>query len=242
MHFPNVFAYINHDITIKLLISLSLGIIIGIERELTNKAAGLRTHILVCIGSTVFTILSIHGFPKGVTSNGVVLLGDPARVAAQILAGIGFIGGGAVLRHGVSVRGLTTAASLWITASIGMAVGTGDYGLAVLTAVLSFSVLVLIRYFERYYLSKYTKKGARIQAIVVCPLEFISEIQDWFYKEFKNNIIEMNSSKTLKGEDLTELTFVFDYFGNDPIVNAHKKLNELKYIDSLSVKHIEDES
>lgn len=242
MNIVDIVSYVDRELVIRLFISLFIGIIIGIERELTNKSAGLRTHILVCLGSTVFTILSIYGFPRGTMSNGFAMYGDTARVAAQILAGIGFIGGGAVLRHGASVKGLTTAASLWITASLGMAVGTGSYGLAIFTAVLSFAVLVLIRYVERYVLSRFTRRGARIKATVVCPTEFAYEIQDWFYNEFKHNILEMNSSKYSKDEKQMKLTFIFDFFGNDPIGNAHKRLKELKYVDSLTVQHITEES
>lgn len=241
MLYSNLLSCFNHENTIALFVSLGLGFIIGLERELTHKSAGLRTHILVCLGSTIFTILSIHGFPRGISLNGVIQSGDSARIAAQILAGIGFIGGGAVLRNGSSVSGLTTAASLWITASIGMAVGTGAYMFATLATVLAFSVLVLIRYVEKYFLSKFTQKAARIKVTVVCPSEFATEIKDWFYNEFKNSIIEMNSSKSSKNENHLKLTFIFDYFGNDPIGNAHKKLNTLKYIDSLTVQHINED-
>lgn len=242
MHIFDTFVYADPDMVVKLFLSLLLGFVIGIERELTNKSAGLRTHILVCLGSTVFTILSIHGFPKGISTLGMMTYGDPARIAAQILAGIGFIGGGAVLRHGTSVKGLTTAASLWITASIGMSVGTADYGVAILTAALAFLVLVLIRYVEKYFLNKYTRKYARIEVLIACPIEFISKIQEWFYKEFKNHIIEVNSSKMIKDTECVELTFICDFFGSDPIVNVHKKLNDLKYIESLTVRLLDDET
>ncbi len=119
----------NPEILIKISISLVLGLIIGLEREMTNKTAGLRTHILICLGSTVFTILSLHGFTSGVIQEGLRIQNDPARIAAQILTGIGFIGGGAVLHYGTSVYGLTTAATIWVTASLGMAVGVGSYEL-----------------------------------------------------------------------------------------------------------------
>ena len=107
------------NMLLDILLAMVLGFAIGFERELTNKWAGLRTHMLVCMGSCIFTLLSIHAFPVFAHSPQA----DPARIAAQVLTGIGFIGGGTVLKHGSAIYGLTTAAALWITASIGMACG-----------------------------------------------------------------------------------------------------------------------
>ncbi|HEY3008239.1 MAG TPA: MgtC/SapB family protein [Micromonosporaceae bacterium] len=115
-----------------------LGAAIGLERELGAQPAGLRTHMLVCLGAAVFTLA------------GVDLLGsDPTRIAAQVVTGIGFLGGGAILREGATVRGLTTAASLWVTAAIGVAVGLERWLAAIGAAVLALGVLVLVRYVER---------------------------------------------------------------------------------------------
>lgn len=99
------------------------GALIGYEREVHAHPAGLRTHIMVALGSATFAILSMHGFGDVLGQKAVVL--DPSRVAAGIVAGIGFIGGGAILKYGPSVRGLTTAASLWATAAVGFAFGAG---------------------------------------------------------------------------------------------------------------------
>ena len=109
------------NMLLDILLAMVLGFAIGFERELTNKWAGLRTHMLVCMGSCIFTLLSIHAFPVFAHSPQA----DPARIAAQVLTGIGFIGGGTVLKHGSAIYGLTTAAALWITASIGMAYNCG---------------------------------------------------------------------------------------------------------------------
>lgn len=122
------------------LVSLLSGLI-GLEREFRQKTAGLRTHLLVGLGSTVFTILSFQGFPGPMS--------DPSRVAAQIVTGIGFIGAGAILRQGLSVRGLTTAATLWLVAAIGMSVGAGDYGLAVAATFSALVALVVLSWVER---------------------------------------------------------------------------------------------
>lgn len=232
---------LSSDIAFRIFFSTLLGFVIGIERELTNKSAGLRTHILVCLGSTVFTILSIEGFSSVTLPDGSKIINDPARIAAQILTGIGFIGGGAVLHHGISIYGLTTAASLWITASIGMAVGVGSYTLGILTAVISFVILVLIRKIEIGYLSRHTRKSSRIKVTVICDQNCIKEVQEWFYKEFKT-ILEMNLKKSKTDEFTTKLTFILDIYDINPIAKAYKKLKELKKIESLSLQQVTNES
>jgi len=115
----------------RLSLSLTLGGLIGLEREVLRKPAGLRTHILVALGSTLFTILSLYGFPGS----------DPARVAAYVVAGIGFIGGGTIIQSRDRVIGITTAASLFVTAAIGMACGVGLYISAVFVTAVAFIAL-----------------------------------------------------------------------------------------------------
>ena len=107
-----------------------LGAAIGIERELRDREAGLRTHVLVSVGSALFTIISAYGFHDFIVNGGPVIRADPTRIAAQIVTGIGFLGAGAIIREGLSVRGLTTAATLWGVAAIGMAAGAGYYSAA----------------------------------------------------------------------------------------------------------------
>ena len=111
---------------IRLGVAAGLGGLIGLEREMRDREAGFRTHLLVCVGSALFTELSIYGFPS---EPGQPV--DPTRIAAQIVTGIGFLGGGAILKEGLTVRGLTTAASLWAVAAVGMAAGAGNWFLAV---------------------------------------------------------------------------------------------------------------
>ena len=112
-------------ILLRLTVAAALGGAIGLERELRERQAGLRTHLVVCVGSALFTLVSAYAF----TSPRV----DPTRIAAQIVSGIGFLGAGAIIRQGISVRGLTTAATLWIVAAIGLASGAGYYSAAVIT-------------------------------------------------------------------------------------------------------------
>ncbi|HEY6030006.1 MAG TPA: MgtC/SapB family protein [Gaiellaceae bacterium] len=140
--------------TLRLVVAASLGAAVGIERELREREAGLRTHLLVSLGSALFTLASAYGFHEWFVAGGNVTRIDPTRIAAQIVTGIGFIGAGAIIREGLSVRGLTTAATLWIVAAIGLASGAGYYWPAVITTGLVIFALgplrqIAFRIFER---------------------------------------------------------------------------------------------
>ena len=128
----------SHDLELlaRLLLAAVLGGAIGAERELNDHPAGLRTHMLLTIGACLFTLISAYGF-GGRT--------DPSRIAAQIVTGIGFLGGGAIVRHGLTVKGVTTAASIWATASVGVAIGAGSYVLGTGGAVLVVGTLFGLR-------------------------------------------------------------------------------------------------
>jgi putative Mg2+ transporter-C (MgtC) family protein len=127
-----------HDLELlaRLALAAVLGGAIGAERELNDQPAGLRTHMLLTIGACLFTLISAYGFGRGT---------DPSRIAAQIVTGIGFLGGGAIVRHGLTVKGVTTAASIWATASVGLAIGAGSYVLGVGGAVLVVGTLFGLR-------------------------------------------------------------------------------------------------
>jgi uncharacterized membrane protein YhiD involved in acid resistance len=115
------------DLLLRLLAAALLGAGLGLEREIHGHQAGMRTHMLVALGSALFTVLSIYGFPQmpGTAAT------DTSRISAQVVTGIGFLGAGAIIKYGTSIRGLTTAASLWVVASIGLAAGAGAYFLAI---------------------------------------------------------------------------------------------------------------
>jgi putative Mg2+ transporter-C (MgtC) family protein len=120
------------DILLRIAVAAVLTGVIGLERERRERAAGLRTHMLVGVGSALFTIVSAYGWTDFGFSGSSGIVFDPTRIAAQIVTGIGFLGAGAIIRHGVSVRGLTTAAGLWVVAAIGMAAGAGYYSAALI--------------------------------------------------------------------------------------------------------------
>ena len=137
------------DSSLRILISLVLGGLIGLEREWHNHAAGLRTHILVCVGATVIMLLSIYGFGDFADEYNVRM--DPARLAAQVVSGIGFLGAGAIIRNGLSITGLTTAASIWVVAAIGLCVGAGFFYEAALVTVLVILILHVLNRLEQSF-------------------------------------------------------------------------------------------
>src|SRR5881398_315848 len=129
----------------RVALAAALGAVLGLERELRDREAGLRTHLLVSVGSALFTIVSAYGFREFLTSGANVVRADPTRIAAQIVTGIGFLGAGAIIRQGLSVRGLTTAATLWVVAALGLAAGAGYYSGAVITTALVLFALYPLR-------------------------------------------------------------------------------------------------
>ena len=124
------------EYVLTIFVGALLGGAIGLEREYRSKEAGFRTHFLVGLGSALFMVLSMHGFDGFEAQPGVIIQRDPARMAAQVVSGIGFIGAGTIIFQKNVVKGLTTAAGLWVTSAIGMTAGVGMYGVAVAATVL----------------------------------------------------------------------------------------------------------
>jgi len=150
----------NWEIVARLLIAALLGSVIGFERERLNWAAGLRTHMLVCMGSALIMLVSAFGFADVLGQKDVVL--DPSRIAAQVVSGIGFLGAGSILLRGEIVRGLTTAASLWSVAGVGLAVGGGMYTAAIGATVIMLIILAGIKPLERRFISVRQQRNVQL--------------------------------------------------------------------------------
>lgn len=153
----------NFEITLRLIMAAILGSVIGFERERLSWAAGLRTHMLVAVGSALVMLVSAFGFADVLGRNAAIVL-DPSRMAAQVVSGIGFLGAGSILLRGEVVRGLTTAASLWSVAGVGLAVGGGMYSAAVVATVIILIILAGIKPLERRFIA--AKQVRRIELLV----------------------------------------------------------------------------
>ncbi len=145
---------------LRLALAAGLGGAIGFERELRDRYAGLRTHLLVSLGAALFTLVSVYAWTDFKFGSGVAY--DPTRIAAQVVTGIGFLGAGAIIRQGVSVHGLTTAATLWMAAAIGMTSATGSYSVAALATAVTLIALWPLRIFERRYIDRVRSGSAHI--------------------------------------------------------------------------------
>jgi putative Mg2+ transporter-C (MgtC) family protein len=152
----------NIELLSRLILAAFLGSVIGFERERLNWAAGLRTHMLVCVGSALIMLVSAFGFADVLGQKDVVL--DPSRIAAQVVSGIGFLGAGSILMRGEIVRGLTTAASLWSVAGIGLAVGGGMYTAAIGATIIILIILAGIKPLERRFISVKQQRSIQLLA------------------------------------------------------------------------------
>lgn len=201
---------------IKLAISLALGAAIGLEREVSDKAAGLRTNILIALGSTLFSIVSLR----------LVSVSDPARIAAQVVTGIGFIGAGAIMREGDRVTGLTTAATIWTVAAIGMAVGFGYYAVACATTVLALIVQLGFTYLDILIddiRERHTFK-------VITPLD--ERVIEGISRIFRESRVKVMRRKIMK----VDQNYHTEWFTSGPRKSMEKVIKKL--IDSPDVKEV----
>lgn len=150
-----------NEILIRLALASLFGALVGLERERKDWAAGMRTHMMVCVGSSLIMLVSMYGFADVLGRDNIVL--DPSRVAAQVVSGIGFIGAGTILflKQG-AIRGLTTAAGLWTVAAIGLAAGGGMYLAAGATTIIALIILWALQPLERYYAKRFKQKTLQI--------------------------------------------------------------------------------
>jgi putative Mg2+ transporter-C (MgtC) family protein len=189
------------DLAVRMLLAAILGAAIGLEREIHEHPAGMRTHLLVSLGSAIFTVLSIYGF-AGVGSGSVSPTVDPTRIAAQIVSGIGFLGAGAILKYGTSIRGLTTAASLWTAAAIGMAAGAGEWVIAAVgTFIVIFSLWPLNALVERIHRPGTSSIKIRLEVGRLAAVGDVSRL----LADRRVEIAGINSQRTGKGRYEVEL-------------------------------------
>ena len=234
----------NIDIILRIIVALILAFVLGLERELTNKYAGLRTHILVSLGACIFTIISIYGFPTFAEGDNAIIsqatgIRDTGRVAAQIVTGIGFIGAGTVLRNGPMIIGLTTAATLWVSAAIGMTCGVGMYDIAIIATLLSVGVLTLVRIFERKILPASIKRNRRYKMTLYCDEDKINDIQTCL-KTIVECIDEFSAKKSIENSQKIKLTLRFELCKKKLMQDIYNKLTTICSIDSISIQELND--
>lgn len=226
----NIDIAVQITIALRIMMAVVLSFILGIERELTGKIAGLRTHILVCVGACVFTILSIFSFKMHVMP-GVVGVNDPARIAAQVITGIGFIGAGTVMRHGTNVFGITTAATLWVCAAIGMACGCGEFVTATIALLATLFVLITVRQLEKKVLSKRKKSYKEYEITMSASINECDFIENIFENNFKK-IYKFN--KKLLNND--ELRFVASISTKKTMKELNDIFNQIQNVKSIEIR------
>lgn len=207
------------EVLIRILLSILFGGVIGLERQYHDKPAGFATNTLICAGSTVFTLLSIY--------SGLVLGGDPARIAAQIVAGVGFLGAGSILREGNKISGLTTAAGIWLVAAVGMAVGYGEFTIAGITTI---SVLI-VQLFIRKLMNKFDYVKLYDSIIIKCEPDFavVEKISDIIKKQGSDIIKE----DIYKEDGYLVIKLVIN-MSNKTFKNTFKELVGLPEIKSIT--------
>jgi putative Mg2+ transporter-C (MgtC) family protein len=207
---------------IRLLVACLLGGAIGFERDIHGRAAGLRTNMLVSVGAALFMLVSIamaQLYSRGPESTGLRV--DPSRIAAQIVTGIGFLGAGAIIKEGFNIRGLTTAACLWVSAGVGMAAGAGLFEMAILVTVIGLFTLVVVNRFERVF----AKDSYRILKITAANDADISRL------------IEVVKRKHLK---ILFLDFDRDYKTNQMVITFTIRLFHKGVTDKLAHEIVGD--
>jgi len=216
-------SFFLEDLLIPCLLAFAFGAVIGFQRERINRPAGLRTHTLVCLGATAFTIISLHGF---IQMTGV----DPSRIAAGVVTGIGFIGAGAIFKTANMVRGVTTAASIWIVAAIGMALGVKQYYLAFIITALGFIVLTAIKVFE----DRVIGSGRYIVNIKVSSDHF--EYDGLIEKiEGISKKIKVFRDRLEYEDGLIDLRLKVDTLDHDFSIKLIEKLKDLQYIKKITI-------
>ena len=193
------------EVALRLLISFGVGAAIGLEREYRSKAAGLRTMIMICLGSTIFTEISIN---LGGT--------NPDRMAASIVSGVGFLGAGVIFKDGLTVTGITTATTIWISAALGTAVGAGEYFIAVVGSGVVLIVLTVLEKFQHIVERWHQSRNYKITFKSDVDLEQVLE------KSFQELHLHFKKKRELKEE--TSFVLIYEVFGREKKLDEFNKL------------------
>jgi putative Mg2+ transporter-C (MgtC) family protein len=219
----------NLEMLIRLCTAAALGSLIGFERERLLWAAGIRTHMLVCVGSCLIMIVSQYGFANVLAQQNTVL--DPSRVAAQVVSGIGFLGAGAILARGEIVKGLTTAASIWTVAAVGLAVGGGLYLAASASTVIILIILAGIKPLEEAYRSRNQSCQLKIEVDngSLTP-ELLRSALDLRIGQVKRFLVE-----TRNPDGTDHLVILLSKVSSQDIASYPEKLKELDGVRQVTI-------
>lgn len=214
-------------IVIRLLVALVLSGIIGFERELKNHSAGFRTHILVGVGSCLMILLSLYGFEHFIETYDNVRF-DPARIPSYVISGIGFLGAGTIIVYGGTIRGLTTAASIWVVAGIGLVVGAGMYGPAIVGTLIILFSLVLLNNIEKLFPSH--KKYMTVEIIVQDNLKIHDLIKIMEEQNVRIEVIEVEKRE----RDLRTIYIKIKNMKDDETVVLFEAISQLESVNHVS--------
>ena len=207
----------NQEVIIKLILAVIVGGFTGYEREKSNQFAGFRTHILVAIGSCITSIIALELFTKYSSISTM----DPARLPAQVLSGIGFLGAGAILKNSNGIRGLTTAAGIWTTACIGIAIGYGQYVAGIVAWLLVMATLYILKNFDKVI----SKRSQTVLKATITSLDVTSNI----FNTIKASEIAIKTFHIIaKSDNIWEIVFLIEY---DKKIILDELIIELKNIN-----------
>ena len=207
----------NQEVIIKLILAVIVGGFTGYEREKSNQFAGFRTHILVAIGSCITSIIALDLFTKYSSISTM----DPARLPAQVLSGIGFLGAGAILKNSNGIRGLTTAAGIWTTACIGIAIGYGQYVAGIVAWLLVMATLYILKNFDKVI----SKRSQTVLKATITSLDVTSNI----FNTIKASEIAIKTFQIIaKSDNIWEIVFLIEY---DKKIILDELIIELKNIN-----------
>lgn len=221
-------------LTLRLVLALVLGGVVGLEREQNNHPAGFRTHILVCLGACLIMLLSLYGFSAFVNEPNVRL--DPARLAAQAITGIGFLGAGTIVFNGNAITGLTTAASLWVVAAIGLAAGAGFYYAAVITTLFVLLSLWVLNKVEKRWIAGKRTHTLRIEmADRPGGLAAVSTIVAEEGADIRKLIVEQAAS-VRDDTGCVRISMIVRLAKPDPLVPMMERLKQLNGVTNVSLE------